>query len=102
MYGLHMGFHSVQWAQERDPDKHGFYQADNPKKQIYAVQEDNIQFQNLEKHFLKEKTDPAAVLMDTSPGRSRRTARTMRRRLLQITFSTIHLIALHQCNTSLM
>jgi hypothetical protein len=62
--GLHTGFRSVEWAQERDPDKHGFYRADDPKKQIYAVHEDDVQFQNCEKRFLKEKTDPSAVLMD--------------------------------------
>jgi hypothetical protein len=62
--GLHTGFRSVEWAQERDPDKHGFYRADDPKQQIYAVREDDIQFQNKDKRFLKEKTDPAAVLMD--------------------------------------
>jgi hypothetical protein len=62
--GLHTGFRSIEWAQAQDPDKHGFYRAEDPKQQIYAIREDDIQFQNKEKRFLKEKTDPTAVLMD--------------------------------------
>ena len=29
---LHTGFHSVEWTQAQDIDKHRFYQANDPKK----------------------------------------------------------------------
>jgi hypothetical protein len=49
--GLHTGHHSVEWAQAKDPDKHGFYWANDPKKQIYAIGEAGVQFQNKENVF---------------------------------------------------
>jgi hypothetical protein len=59
--GIHTGYRSIEWCQEKDPKKHGFYRAEDPDMSIYAVCENDITFDDAQGRRCQDYQDPSAV-----------------------------------------
>ena len=62
--GLHTGYRSIEWCQEKNPEKHGFYRADDPDKSIYAVCANDITFNDATGKRCHDQLDPKAVIFN--------------------------------------
>jgi hypothetical protein len=62
--GLHTGYRSVEWCQEKDPSIDGFFCAENPDRSTYAVCEDDITFDDAQGRKCRDKLDPKAVIFN--------------------------------------
>jgi hypothetical protein len=62
--GIHTGYRSVEWSQEKDPTKDGFYHTDNPDQSIYAICEEDITFTDAQGHHCHDKLDAHAVIFN--------------------------------------
>jgi hypothetical protein len=62
--GIHMGYRSIKWCQEKNPEKHGFYRADDPDRSIYAVCGQDITFNDDKGKRCQDQLDPKAVIFN--------------------------------------
>jgi hypothetical protein len=61
--GIHRGYHSIKWSQEKDPTKDRLYHANNPNRSIYAICKEDITFKDAQGRHCHDKLDAHSVIL---------------------------------------